>query len=125
MSISDTQITLANADQDQQFCFPSCTGPFSGFGFYFSSGADITKVTVDSSSTFKPIANGLSYDGTSVTVNLQSETLNKGDTLVLDVTTGGGGGGGGTVPEPSTWAMLVLGFVGLGFAGWRRAVHAA
>jgi hypothetical protein len=25
------------------------------------------------------------------------------------------------VPEPSTWAMMLLGFVGLGFAGWRRA----
>jgi PEP-CTERM motif len=23
------------------------------------------------------------------------------------------------VPEPSTWAMMLLGFVGLGFAGWR------
>jgi PEP-CTERM motif len=27
----------------------------------------------------------------------------------------------GAVPEPSTWAMLLLGFAGLGFAGWRRA----
>jgi choice-of-anchor A domain-containing protein len=25
------------------------------------------------------------------------------------------------VPEPSTWAMLLAGFVGLGFLGWRRA----
>ena len=25
------------------------------------------------------------------------------------------------VPEPSTWAMILLGFVGLGFAGYRRA----
>jgi hypothetical protein len=38
-----------------------------------------------------------------------------------------GGGGGGSfvwrvaVPEPSTWAMLVLGFAGLGWAGYRRA----
>jgi hypothetical protein len=24
------------------------------------------------------------------------------------------------VPEPSTWVMLLLGFAGLGFAGWRR-----
>jgi phospholipase/lecithinase/hemolysin len=22
-------------------------------------------------------------------------------------------------PEPSTWAMMLLGFAGLGFAGWR------
>ena len=25
------------------------------------------------------------------------------------------------VPEPSTWAMMVLGFLGLGFAGYRKA----
>jgi hypothetical protein len=25
------------------------------------------------------------------------------------------------IPEPSTWAMLVVGFTGLGFMGWRRA----
>jgi phospholipase/lecithinase/hemolysin len=28
------------------------------------------------------------------------------------------------VPEPSTWAMLALGFAGLGFAGYRRGVKA-
>ena len=27
----------------------------------------------------------------------------------------------GTVPEPSTWAMMLIGFAGLGFAGFRRA----
>ena len=26
-----------------------------------------------------------------------------------------------TVPEPSTWAMMLLGFAGLGFAGYRKA----
>jgi len=25
-----------------------------------------------------------------------------------------------TIPEPSTWAMMLLGFAGLGFAGYRR-----
>ena len=29
------------------------------------------------------------------------------------------------VPEPSTWAMLLTGFAGLGFAGWRRAAGLA
>jgi phospholipase/lecithinase/hemolysin len=28
------------------------------------------------------------------------------------------------VPEPSTWAMLIIGFVGLGFAGYRRSARA-
>ena len=29
------------------------------------------------------------------------------------------------VAESSTWAMLLLGFAGLGFAGWRRARKAS
>jgi hypothetical protein len=36
----------------------------------------------------------------------------------------GGGGGittGGGVPEPSTWAMMLIGFASLGFASYRRA----
>jgi hypothetical protein len=28
---------------------------------------------------------------------------------------------GSPVPEPSTWAMMLLGFAGLGFAGWHHA----
>ena len=28
---------------------------------------------------------------------------------------------GGAVPEPSTWAMMLVGFAGLGFAGHRSA----
>jgi hypothetical protein len=30
-----------------------------------------------------------------------------------------GGGGGPTVPEPSTWAMMLIGFAGLGYAAFR------
>jgi hypothetical protein len=29
--------------------------------------------------------------------------------------------GVGTVPEPSTWAMMLIGFAGLALAGYRRA----
>jgi Ice-binding-like/PEP-CTERM motif len=31
--------------------------------------------------------------------------------------------GGSTVPEPSTWAMMLLGFAGLGFVGYRQATR--
>jgi PEP-CTERM motif len=30
-----------------------------------------------------------------------------------------------SVPEPSTWAMLLLGFAGLGYAGYRRSKRRA
>jgi hypothetical protein len=35
---------------------------------------------------------------------------------VADIATG--------VPEPSSWAMMLIGFAGLGFAGYRRAKEA-
>ena len=39
--------------------------------------------------------------------------------------TGGciGGGGQPAIPEPSTWAMLLMGFAGLGFAAYRRSTR--
>ena len=53
--------------------------------------------------------------------------LTFGYTLIAD---GSGGFGfdlaiGGAVPEPSTWAMMLVGFAGLGFAGWRGSRTAA
>jgi hypothetical protein len=29
------------------------------------------------------------------------------------------------VPEPSTWAMMILGFAGVGYLAYRRRNHAA
>ena len=48
--------------------------------------------------------------------------LTLGYTLIAD---GAGGFGfdfaiGGAVPEPSTWAMMLIGFGALGYAGYRR-----
>jgi PEP-CTERM motif len=31
----------------------------------------------------------------------------------------------GAVPEPSTWAMMLLGFAGLGFVAYRRTKKSA
>jgi hypothetical protein len=39
--------------------------------------------------------------------------------------TGTGVGPATAVPEASTWAMMVIGFVGLGFMGWRSSRRAA
>ena len=64
----------------------------------------------------------------------QDDVINLGTGLgsAIDVTFGynlvaDGAGGfgfdlavGGAVPEPSTWAMMLLGLAGLGYAGYRR-----
>ena len=54
-----------------------------------------------------------------------SLTLSAGDTLRFEATTGSGFQNTGlnlsisAVPEPSTWAMMILGFVGIGFMTYR------
>jgi hypothetical protein len=119
ISVADTQITITN-NAAGKFCFSptACAGPFSGFGFFFSSGVDITNVKVDSTSSpdFSPVPGGLSFTATSITVNVNGINLAVNDQLILDVTTNGTT----PVPEPSTWAMMLLGFAGLGFVGYRR-----
>jgi hypothetical protein len=44
---------------------------------------------------------------------------------VAPVGTGIGGGGAPGTPEPSTWVMMIMGFAGLGFAGYRASRKSA
>jgi hypothetical protein len=107
------------------------TGFANGLGFEsmeFSidaNGVEILDVT------FKSLAIAESFFHDSV-IDLGSEfgpnfDLTFGYTLVAN---GSGGFGfdlaiGGAVPEPSTWAMMLVGFAGFGFAGYRSTRRAA
>jgi hypothetical protein len=91
----------------------AASGSFNGPVYDFSGlSSPITDVTVDPLSTVIPVS--VTFTGDSIAVNFAGETTFVGGSAILDVTTGG------TVPEPSTWAMLLVGFAGLGYAGYRR-----
>jgi hypothetical protein len=79
------------------------------------------KVSVGSASETFDDTVAIYTEGTFTFVGTGSDTLviaaqtNPSEWLVDDVSVTGS-----AVPEPSTWAMMLLGFAGLGFAGYRR-----
>jgi PEP-CTERM motif len=129
VSVEDTKIVINNTFTGW-FCLTQATGcadPFDGFEFVFSSGVDITGATIDSTSTFGlPGQNpgfGAAVAGASVesptvlVVNLTGVYSVADQSLTIDLTFPTTTP---TVPEPSTWALMLLGFAGLGVAGYRR-----
>jgi PEP-CTERM motif len=129
ISVGDTQIVITNQEA-VPFCSTTlpCSDPFVGFQFIFSSGVDIKGVSVDpaSAADFRPNDtaphNGLELlSPTRIVVDVTSDLPAVGDKLILDLTFPSVGP---AVPEPSTWALMLLGFAGLGFAGWRRMAAA-
>jgi len=60
--------------------------------------------------------------GSSV-VNINSSFGTTGGAFIL--TSAGDATFTATIPEPSTWAMMLIGFAGLAYAGYRRATRAA
>jgi hypothetical protein len=123
ISVGDTKIVITNELSDLPFCSTSlpCSDPFVGFQFIFSSGVDIKGVSVDPASAADFLPNNTApHDGfqllspTRIVVDVAGDLPAVGDQLILDVSFTS------VVPEPSTWALMALGFAGLGFAGWRR-----
>ena len=131
--LTNTKVTIYNNASGIPFCESSsntgssCADPYNTFDFVFTN-EDITKVAVDPSSSpdFLPATFG-SHTGLTLigpnefTVDVTGENPAFLATLVIDVTTNGVT----PVPEPSTWALMLLGLAGLGFAGWRRTAAQA
>ena len=60
-----------------------------------------------------------------LTIMTNATTVKAGNISFIDNGTATVAGFAPGVPEPSTWAMLLLGFAGLGFAGYRTRQKAA
>ncbi len=83
---------------------------------------------LDPNSLFDFALGGVSeFEVLGIDPNANLDLLN-GNAFITTVTFTGSGTFTGTmtavVPEPSTWALMALGFAGLGFASWRRRVAA-
>jgi hypothetical protein len=107
----------------------SAAGPFAGLNAIFFS-VSLTSTSV----VLTQHADGATFDaptGLSPALEITSSVLSSG-AVDYAIDTGNQGTITGTVegpvaspvPEPSTWAMLLAGFAGLGFAGYRRAKQA-
>ena len=102
------------------------TGFAGGVGFQSMELTIIANGVEILDSTFESLAVAESFFH-DIVINLGSNLgpdidLTLGYTLVAD---GSGGFGfdfavGGAVPEPSTWAMMLVGFAGLGYAGFKQ-----
>lgn len=94
------------------------TADFNGFVLSVLSGPDITSASVDASSGFAP-ADFFVSDG-DLFLNFAGVNFSGFRSSVINFTTAGATA---AVPEPATWAMLLIGFGAVGFS-MRRRRHA-
>ena len=103
---------------------PNATSGAIYFTIDNASGAAVFSNTLDSSATSVTIPGGTLLAGESYTFDLlfddriAGEVDGIGTTQFYDTHTYGTFTT--AVPEPSTWAMLLFGFAGLGYARYRR-----
>jgi len=113
IDVTDSQIIITNTGPS--FTFSNLGGvSFNGFIMTIGSGPTITNAVffgppiVD----FGPTGGGITSGGLQLFINFEGVFVPTGPaSTFIDVTTASS-----AVPEPSTWAMMLLGFAGLGFA---------
>jgi hypothetical protein len=101
------------------FTLPSGVNPSPGSDDIFTAilqGSATTGSNGDVVVTFSDSSESYTYPGGTFTVNVNGLTVTtQHDTDIAGTITAVA-----AVPEPSTWAMMILGFAGLGFMGYRR-----
>ena len=73
---------------------------------------------------FPSTSQQVTYSGGSFDLTINDVVFGRGD-LTLNITGSISNSVVTAVPEPSTWAMMILGFAGVGFMAYRRRNHAA
>lgn len=86
-------------------------GGWGGFVLTFSGIPTISNVVNDASSTLT--LTSLAFNSDTIWMEYVSSARYDGAFTTLDISFS-------TVPEPSTWAMMLIGFAGLGFAGYLK-----
>jgi hypothetical protein len=77
-------------------------------------GVSLTGTLTDTAGMFKDVPVMLMFTATQVGTNIPSVAFSNATTSVTP-----------SIPEPSTWAMMALGFAALGWAGFRKRLNLA
>jgi hypothetical protein len=109
IDVTDSQIIITNTTPLTGFPFQP--GSFNGFIMTVLSGPTLTSAVADASSGFFPVGLAI-VGGDQLQINFQGVNASNATSLssIIDVNTTS------AVPEPATWAMMLLGFAGLAFA---------
>ncbi len=91
---------------------------------YYGTIDKFTSVTVDPTTTLAGIANGLHFTDDTISLNWKGLSFSYGDRIVLNVATALPGNVS-PIPEPSSWAMICVGMLGVGVARRRAKARAA